>query len=205
MTVNIGAALMKGIISDYKILLIFFGGIIFLTFISVWWQKLENKIFKRQSLDKNHETYKPVPSSSKKIREDKIILSKPLRDLDPYEFERLMYLYFCDHGYEVEENGGTGDGGVDLILTDKQGFRTAVQIKHWNINLGPSIVRETYAARLNTSPSCHMSMVITSGHMTNQAKTEAEARHMEYWPGTLVEDKLKRWPKYTGFKKSRKR
>ena len=62
-------------------------------------------------------------------RPDDIILHSRLGDLGWAEFERLLYLYFSDNGYDVIEQGvGGNDGGVDLVLIDKRTKeRTAVQ------------------------------------------------------------------------------
>ena len=143
-------------------------------------------------------------SSSTNIRPDEVILKTPLKKLSAYEFERLVALYLRDHGYEVEEIGGVADGGVDLIATDKQGYRTAVQAKHWNFGpVGPDVIRETHSARLNTKPSCHLAMVVTSADITPQARMETDARRMEYWAGHVFEDKLSRWPKWNGAPKQK--
>lgn len=66
-------------------------------------------------------------------RPDTEILRSPISKLTWAEFERLLALYFLDHGYDVEEPGvGGNDGGVDLVITDKRTReRTAVQAKHW--------------------------------------------------------------------------
>ncbi len=145
-------------------------------------------------------------SSSQAIRSDEVILKTPISNLTAYEFERLLALYFQDNGYEVEETGGVADGGVDLIIIDKKGYRTAVQAKHWNFGpVGPDVIRETHSARLNTKPSCHMAMVITSNDITPQARSEADARRMDYWAGHVLLEKLSRWPKWQGNVKKKHR
>ncbi|RUT43773.1 hypothetical protein EJP82_19505 [Paenibacillus anaericanus] len=46
------------------------------------------------------------------------------------KFERLLSLYFRDQGYVVKEVGVGGKySGVDLVITDQQGEKTAVQAK----------------------------------------------------------------------------
>ncbi len=146
----------------------------------------------------------PTPTG-RSVRADDVILNTPLKKLNPYEFERLLALYFRDHGFEVEETGRTGDGGVDLILTDKKGYRTAVQAKHWNFGpVGPEIIRGTHSARMNPNPSCHFAMVVTSNDITPQARKEAEDRRMEYWHGGLLVHKLSNWPKWQANRNLRK-
>ncbi len=146
-------------------------------------------------------------SNTNSLRTDADILQLPIRSLTWQEFERLLALYFRDHGYHVEETGiGGKDGGVDLILINKRnGERTAVQIKHWADHrpVGPDVIRETHSARMNVKPSCHFAQIITSADVTQQARDEADARHMVYWHGAMLEHKLSAWPKWSGNTKSK--
>lgn len=140
----------------------------------------------------------PRSSGTSSVRSDEELLHSPLRDLNPYEFERLLALYFRDHGYGVEERGGPGDGGVDLILTDKKtGERIAVQAKQWSDHnpVRPATVRELDSSRKNTRPGCHTSWLITSSDLTQQARLEADQRHMRFWHGGMLEYELSKWPK----------
>ncbi len=54
---------------------------------------------------------------------------KRLLRLSGDEFERAAAEAFRRAGYAVEETGGTGDGGVDLIVT-RATRRAVVQVKH---------------------------------------------------------------------------
>ena len=118
------------------------------------------------------------------------------------EFERLLALYFRDQGYEVEETGiGGNDGGVDLVIIERRTKeRTAVQAKHWSDRrpVGPNIIRELHSARMNTKPTCLYGMLITSSDVTAQARKEAEARHIDFWHGAMLEHKLGKWSKWQG-------
>lgn len=143
-------------------------------------------------------------------RPDSEILKQPLDALTWAEFERLLALYFRDHGYEVEEPGiGGNDGGVDLVIIARStGERTAVQAKHWTDrrHVGPNIIRELHSSRLNTTPTCHYGMLITSSDISPKAREEAQARHIEYWHGSVLEHKLEKWDKWQGKnKRSRSR
>lgn len=86
--------------------------------------------------------------SSRTCRPDEVILSTPLDGLNGVEFERLLALYFRDQGYKVNEVGvGGNDGGVDLVIVDMSGEKTAVQAKCYaDHNLVPvQTVRELVA------------------------------------------------------------
>lgn len=141
-------------------------------------------------------------------RSDEEILHSPVEELSWSEFERLLALYFMDHGYDVEEPGiGGNDGGVDLVITDKRTKeRTAVQAKHWSDRrpVGPNIIRELHSARRNTTPSCHFGMLVTSSDVTQQARKEAQDRYIDYWHGTALQLRLEKWDKWQGKKRRTK-
>lgn len=141
-------------------------------------------------------------------RPDAEILRSPIEKLTWAEFERLLALYFLDHGYDVEEPGiGGNDGGVDLVITDKRTKeRTAVQAKHWtdHRHVGPNIIRELHSARLNTKPSCLYGMLVTSSDVSPQARKEAQDRRIEYWHGAALQHRLEQWEKWQG-KQGRRR
>lgn len=139
------------------------------------------------------------------VRSDEVILRSRLEDLGWAEFERLLYLYFTDQGYQVIEQGvGGNDGGVDLILVDKRtNERTAVQAKHWGHGpVGPNVIRELNDSRRNMKPMCIFALLITSNDVTQQARDEARARNMEFWHGAVLKDRLERWGKWKPSKKA---
>ncbi|OJH18948.1 hypothetical protein BLX88_10490, partial [Bacillus obstructivus] len=47
----------------------------------------------------------PKPVQTNRVRPDEVLLKMPLSDLNGFEFERLLALYFRDLGYNVEEVG----------------------------------------------------------------------------------------------------
>jgi Predicted endonuclease distantly related to archaeal Holliday junction resolvase and Mrr-like restriction enzymes len=141
---------------------------------------------------------------SKTCRPDDVILKSSLNDLSGPEFERLLALYFRDQGYEVHEVGvGGNDGGVDLIIINRRGERTAVQAKCYaDHNIIPvQTVRELSSAKRNHN--CIFSLLITTSDLSGPAKKEAEQFHVEYWHGGVIEDKLKKWEKWNPRKNKR--
>ena len=66
--------------------------------------------------------------------------------LNGIEFEKEMADQFRRLGYLVEQTRATGDGGIDLILTDDLGEKTVVQCKAHKKQVGPSVVRDLYGA-----------------------------------------------------------
>ncbi|WP_246553192.1 restriction endonuclease [Paenibacillus tritici] len=87
------------------------------------------------------------------------------------EFERLWSLYFRDQGYSVKEVGvGGRDGGVDLVIIDKRGERTAVQAKCYadQNKVQVMTVRELVGAKRNHD--CFLSLLVTTSDPTADAK-----------------------------------
>ncbi|WP_245600145.1 restriction endonuclease [Paenibacillus harenae] len=142
---------------------------------------------------------KSQPSSNQRYqdRSDNEILISPLTDLSGAEFERLLALYFRDNGYQVREVGiGGNDGGVDLVIIDQRGEKTAVQAKCYadHNTVGVSVVRELVGAKRNHD--CILSLLITTSDLTASARKEAEKLRVDYWHGAIVEQKLKAWGKW---------
>lgn len=140
--------------------------------------------------------------TSLKCRSDEVILTSSLDNISGAEFERLLALYFRDQGYTVKEVGvGGNDGGVDLVIIDNRGEKTAVQAKCYadGNNVGVPIVRELVGAKRNHD--CILSLLVTTSDLTLQAKKEAEQFKVDYWHGAIVEQKLKAWGKWQPGKK----
>jgi restriction system protein len=88
------------------------------------------------------------------------------------EFERYLAEIFHLLGYQVERLGGSGDQGVDLILT-LGGTRTAVQAKCYSNALGNKPVQEVYAGRV--IHGCHRWAVVTNNTFTTGGRQAAAA------------------------------
>ena len=140
---------------------------------------------------------KPRTIQHNRLRPDNEILSSPLEAMSGAEFERLLALYFRDQNYSVHEVGvGGNDGGVDLVIIDQRGEKTAVQAKCYaNHNqVGVQIVRELVGAKRNHD--CILSLLITTSDLTGPAKKEAEQFKVDYWHGGVLTQKLKIWGKW---------
>lgn len=171
---------------------------------AAWTRKRRNDK-KHKSRSTNKRAAQAEGSRASKIcRSDDIILTSRLDDLSGAEFERLLALYFRDKGYEVKEVGvGGNDGGVDLVITNRRGERTAVQAKCYaDHNLVPVMtVRELVGAKRNHN--CILSLLITTSDLTGPAKKEAEQFKIDYWHGALVKQKLKAWGRWRPTEKPR--
>ncbi|MFC4601825.1 restriction endonuclease [Cohnella hongkongensis] len=141
---------------------------------------------------------------SNACRPDEVILSLPLNQLGWAEFERLLALYFRDNGYVVHEVGvGGKDGGVDLVIIDQRGEKKAVQAKCYSDGnkVGSNVIRELNTAKRNHD--CILSLLVTASDLTVEARKEADQFRVDYWHGALLEDKLRRWGKWSPGKKRR--
>jgi restriction system protein len=143
------------------------------------------------------EKTQPYTSQSLRVRPDDDLLRSSFQALNGAEFERLLALYFRDQGFTVQEVGvGGNDGGVDLVIVDSRGEKTAVQAKCYaERNLVPvQTVRELVAAKRNHN--CILSLIITTSDLTAPAKKEAEQFKVDYWHGALLDHKLRSWGKW---------
>ncbi|UYO06434.1 restriction endonuclease [Paenibacillus sp. PSB04] len=186
----------------------FFFGIILVAFLAAeilgaMWTRKRRTSKKQYSAKPNQKkSSTETRRASNSVRSDEIILTSRLDDLTGAEFERLLALYFRDQGYTVKEVGvGGSDGGVDLVIIDRRGEKTAVQAKCYaDHNLVPVMtVRELVAAKRNHD--CILSLLVTTSDLTSPAKKEAEQFKVDYWHGGLVEHKLKAWGKWQPSKK----
>ncbi|MSR65641.1 MAG: hypothetical protein EXS18_07675 [Verrucomicrobiae bacterium] len=90
----------------------------------------------------------PVPDPIRKPPQmSDVELSRTLRAIDWFQFEKLVELIFKDLGYVVTRKGGAhADGGIDLVI-EKDGLKLGVQCKHWRTwNVRPKEVREFIGA-----------------------------------------------------------
>lgn len=182
---------------------ILFGSVILSEIVGLFWiRKRRAAKVKRNSQTTPKKSISAAHRTSKQIRTDEVILASQLGELSGAEFERLLALYFKDQGYVVKEVGiGGNDGGVDLVITDRRGEKTAVQAKCYSErNMVPvQTVRELVAAKRNHD--CILSLLITTSDLTSPAKNEADKFKVDYWHGAIVEQKLKTWGKWQPGKK----
>ncbi len=105
-------------------------------------------------------------------------LARQLRAIDWFQFEKLIEALYAKLGFTVTRSGGANpDGGVDLIL-ERDGFRSAVQCKHWRSwDVGVRQVREFLGAL--TDQGISHGKLITSRGFTAEAKALADKHGIE--------------------------
>lgn len=72
-------------------------------------------------------------------------------DLTPAQFEEYVaQRIFARQGYTVRNTPDTGDGGVDVLLTDRNGRIAVVQCKRYRSTVGEEIVRDLYGTMMHS-------------------------------------------------------
>ena len=107
-----------------------------------------------------------------------IPLADRLREIDWFQFEKLVAVLYRTRGYAVTRRGGAHpDGGVDLVVV-KAGETTVVQCKHWQNDLvKPDKVRELIGAQ--TIERAHRSVLVTLRGYTAAALQLAREQRVE--------------------------
>ena len=110
---------------------------------------------------------KPVFSSKQLVEE--------FRNLDWYQFEKIVALIYRKLGHQVERRGGANaDGGIDLVL-DPATKPVAIQCKHWKTwQIGVKAIREFLGAL--TAAGLRDGVFVALGKFTPDAATLA-TRH----------------------------
>lgn len=149
--------------------------------------KASNQTTTKQKSNKN--------SSPVKKKTDKEIIATPYMELDGNDFEKLVAMYYEEKGYKPELTKGSGDHGVDLILTDpKENYRIAVQIKRWTSkNVGNEVLGRLVGAK--QIYKCLDVWCITTSDYTPKAKEFAELSNIRIFNGLYVQTTIGEWQK----------
>lgn len=113
-----------------------------------------------------------------------ILQSRDIEDLyllSPQQFESLVAAYFQQYGYTVERSGRSGDHGVDLVVTTKNGDKWVVQCKRWKASVGEPIVRDLYGTMHHEGAS--RAYLMTTGFFTPAASAWAQDKPITLYDG----------------------
>lgn len=103
-----------------------------------------------------------------------IVTAKKKRTSDIHSMDGRDFEEFCaevleSHGYrDIEFTPATGDFGADLLVTDKEGNRLAVQCKRYSRPVGVKAVQEAQSAA--SYYHCKKAVVMTNSTFTESAK-----------------------------------
>lgn len=129
---------------------------------------------------------------NKKLSEQDL-LKASIDSLSGTDFERLMEMYYKDHGYQVERIGGSGDHEVDLILKGKDGYKIAVQCKRWKKDVGNDIVLRLKAGK--QVHGCYDAWIVTTSYFTKAAEEAASRLNIRLINRLVVLDMIQTWKK----------
>lgn len=96
--------------------------------------------------------------------------------LNGYQFEQEVASLFRKKGYDATVTKGSGDGGVDVILT-KYNERIAVQCKAHSNPVGPAVIRDLYGTM--TSGGYTKAILVSKSGFTKGVYEFAEGKPIE--------------------------
>ncbi len=110
--------------------------------------------------------------------------ARTLEDLlamTPEQFEVVVAQLFKAYGHHVENVGGNGDHGVDIVVISNRGEKWIVQCKRYSGSVGEPIVRDLFGTMLHEG--AQRAYLITTGGITKQALEWAEGKPMVLYNG----------------------
>lgn len=106
--------------------------------------------------------------------------------LSPKAFEQYTAGLFRQKGYRVAVRGRSGDHGVDLEVTGRNGKRAVVQCKRYQNTIGEDIVRELYGTLIHEH-AAH-GFLVTTADISDSARKWAQGKPLTLIDGaTLVQ------------------
>lgn len=126
-------------------------------------------------------------------RKDTLAATRDICSLTPSAFEEYVGILFEKEGYRVKRTGGSGDRGIDLVVSRNR-ERSLVQCKRYENDIGPGAVRELIGA-MTSAGATHGFLVTTSG-FTEGAREEA--RKAPYKIRLLDGTEIVRWARKYG-------
>jgi HJR/Mrr/RecB family endonuclease len=135
-----------------------------------------------------------VQRFKEKLQEEYLIRSTRIEEVDQmdgFEFELYVADLLRKIGFKnVKVTKKTGDGGVDILCTNPQGERTAIQCKRFNSKVGFGAIQEIFMGkRINR---CKKGMVITNSYFTNPAFEAADDENIELWNRDRLMEEMRR-------------
>jgi restriction system protein len=105
-----------------------------------------------------------------------------LHELTWQQFEQVVADAYRAKGYRVEQCGGNGDGGIDLLLRSATGELVAVQCKRWkDWQVGAPRIREFVGAMAQKQITS--GIFVTSGKFSQPAKEAAAKTRVQLVDG----------------------
>lgn len=106
-----------------------------------------------------------------------------LNELTGPEFEQLVGKMFREAGYGASVCGGSGDDGIDLVLSHA-GHKDVVQCKRWRNDIGSPIVRDFYGALLHANAS--HGFIVTTARVSDSARRFGSGKPISFIDGPTL-------------------
>ena len=138
------------------------------------------------------EEAKKYNKQTKRVEADSI--NYDIQNLSGIEFEEVCKKLLMNMGFEVRTTKKTGDGGIDLVVYNKQplmGGIYIVQCKRYAGSVGEPIIRDLYG--VVTAERVNKGILITTGEFTQSAKKFAENKPIELIDKRLLMDLLSKY------------
>jgi hypothetical protein len=137
-----------------------------------------------QTLDSYRKKLSEYPEDKiLKLREEERLLEIRRREteywfsLGGHEFEEEISNLFKRSGhFSVIKTKGSGDGGIDLILTANDGTKIVVQCKAHKAPIGPSIARDLYGAMHHEQ--VNRGIIVSLGGVTQGVRDFIEGKNI---------------------------
>jgi restriction system protein len=95
------------------------------------------------------------------------------------EFDAYVERLFRSLGYQVEPASGRESLGVDWILTNARGYRTALQTRRWRSDVGPEAVQQITGGAVYHR--CDEMLIVTTATFTPEARRLARQMGTKLW------------------------
>lgn len=90
------------------------------------------------------------------------------KGLNPFDFEKEVAVWSRCKGYRATVTSKSGDGGIDIILL-KNGKKSYVQCKHYNVQVGVRLVREFYGVMASDKINEGFMVILDKGYTKDAA------------------------------------
>ncbi|MDQ0412911.1 restriction endonuclease [Mesobacillus stamsii] len=129
-----------------------------------------------------------------KVRDINTLLLIPFDQMNGHEFEKVVAEYYKLKYKSAIQTPPSKDSGVDIIYTDSDGFRVAVQVKHKVKSGKPVDAQEIYKINgAKRNHKCNLAEFVSSTGYTKDALQYTDQMkintHGAYW----VNNDLKKW------------
>lgn len=123
----------------------------------------------------------PFSVAAHNKRKARVLALQDLQSLDDRELElHVARVLAALPGWKAYATRGSSDQGADVIATNPNGQKVAVQVKHYRNNVGNKAVQEIVASK--ALYGCEYAVVFTSGPgYTRAARKLAQANRVPLW------------------------